>query len=319
MTNLLCAIPAYNEEKSIRNVIEQIPEKIEGISNTEILVIDDGSTDNTVEISKNAGAKVISHQSNKGVGEAFHTILRYAQDHDIDILVTIDADSQFDPTHIPKLIAPILKNKAYFVTCSRFLDKSLIPVGMSFIKKAGNTMMAKVISFLVGKKITDAACGFRAYSREAFLNLNLFGKFTYTQETLLDLAYKGFEINEVALLVRGKREHGKSHISSNLFLYGIRTLKIIFKTVRDYKPLKVFGILGMLTTLLGFIFEIIPFYSLLKTGSFTPYKFLAFLGGGLIALGIFVGVMGLIADMLKYIRLTQEQILYYAKRNNKKE
>lgn len=285
-----------------------------------VLVIDDGSDDDTARAAREAGAEVFSHGRNRGVGQAFHAIVEHAAAHDYDILVTIDADGQFDPSDIPALVRPICSARpgADIVTCSRFLNPELIPEDMPFMKRFGNRWMARVISFLTGQRVTDAACGFRAYSREAFLRLNLFGTFTYTQETLLDLSYKGFVIHEVPLKVRGKREHGMSHISSNLFRYAYHTLKIILKTVRDYKPLKFFGTFGFLTFAVGIVLELFPFYRFFTTGGFTPYKYLAFLGGGFVMLGVIIVVVGFVADMMKRVRLTQEEILYYEKKRNAK-
>jgi glycosyltransferase involved in cell wall biosynthesis len=313
--NLLISLPAFNEACSISGVLERIPRVIDNVDDVDILVVDDGSEDATDSIAEARGAVVVRHGRNRGVGRAFQTMIAYAIEHSYDALVTIDADGQFNPEDIPQLVAPIVGG-ADFVTCSRFLDESLIPSDMSYMKRWGNHWMAKTVSRLTHQKVTDAACGFRAYSREALLRLNLFGAFTYTQETLLDLAYKGLTIHEVPLRVRGKREHGVSHISSNLFLYGLRTLKIILKTVRDYKPLKFFGVLGISIMLAGMAVEAVPFWNFFETGSFTPYKFLAFLGGGLVLLGIIIVVVGFVADMLKRVRLTQEQTLYYLKKTH---
>ena len=306
---LLVGIPAYCEAKTIKDIVQACLKL-----RFEVLVVDDGSDDNTATIATKAGAEVVSHGRNRGVGQAFQTIVEYAIRHGHDILVTIDADGQFDPADIPALIRPISDFRADIVTCSRFRDSAMIPDDMPTMKRWGNRWMAHVISFLTGQLITDAACGFRAYGREAFLRLNLFGTFTYTQETLLDLSYKGFVVHEVPLKVRGKREHGTSHISSNLFRYAYHTLKIILKTVRDYKPLKFFGTFGLLTFAIGVVLEVFPFYRFFITGSFTPYKYLAFLGGGFVMLGIIIVVVGFVADMMKRIRLTQEEILYYEKK-----
>lgn len=318
---LLVGIPAYNEEKSIAGVVRDcFSVKISGFfpESIVVVVLDDGSQDNTARSACDAGAKVISHSYNRGVGQAFQTLVNYAVLHSYDVLVTIDADGQFDPADISSLVRPICDPavRADIVTCSRFRNLELIPDDMPIMKRLGNRWMARVISFLTGQHVTDAACGFRAYSREAFLRLNLFGTFTYTQETLLDLSYKGFAIHEVPLRVRGRRQYGASHISSNLFRYAYHTFKIILKTVRDYKPLKFFGTLGALTFMTGIVLELPPFYQFITARSFTPYKYLAFLGGGFVMLGIIIVVVGFVADMMKRIRLTQEEILYYEKKRN---
>src|SRR3989344_6359232 len=177
---LVVIIPAYNEERTIGDVVKSITEVNGRISKTEILVVNDGSTDNTEKIALENGAIVVNHLSNKGVGMAFRTGIENALKRKADVIVNVDADGQFNPLDVPKLISPILDNKADFVTATRFKNGNLIG-SMPFIKKIGNRMFTSLTSFLVGQRFTDTQCGFRAYSREAALRLNLYGKFTYTQ------------------------------------------------------------------------------------------------------------------------------------------
>ena len=166
---LIVIIPAYNEEATIKEVISKIPKVNERISKTEIIVVNDGSSDKTKEKAEEAGALVISHIGNKGVGKAFQTGIENALKRKADILVNIDGDGQFNPNDIPKLISPILDKEADFVTATRFSDGKLIG-NMPFVKKIGNKMFTSLTSKLVGQKFTDTQCGFRAYSREAALN-----------------------------------------------------------------------------------------------------------------------------------------------------
>ena len=310
---LLVAIPCYNEEKTIEKVVASVPKKIKGIDDILIVVINDGSTDNTAEIAAKNGATVSSFNSNKGLGWAFSNAVSAAIKHTADILVTIDGDGQFDPKDIPKLVEPILNNKADFVTCSRFRDKAFIPE-MSKIKLWGNKFMSKFVSVLVGQRFFDVSCGFRAYSKEALLNLNLFGKFTYTQEAFMDLAFKGIRIVEVPLKIRGKREFGKSRIADNLFKYGYRTLKIIFRTLRDYKPLKFFGSVGLLLFVVGLGFDGFLLYHWITARQLSPYKSFGFVGSALNAFGALIIILALIADMLTRIRMNQERMLYLEKK-----
>jgi len=123
VVNLIISIPALNEERTIVRVIDSLPKKIDGVSNIIVQVIDDGSTDRTAELAKKAGAHVFSHGQNRGVGAAFHSAVDQALEQGVDILVTIDADGQFDSDDISRLVEPILKNKADFVTANRFSTK----------------------------------------------------------------------------------------------------------------------------------------------------------------------------------------------------
>ena len=310
---LIIIIPALNEARTIASVISSIPSKIDGISDIQTIVINDGSTDNTANTAKSAGANVISHTYNKGVGAAFHTGIETALKHGADIIVNIDADGQFNPEDITTLIQPILENKAEFVTCTRFANKDVEPK-MPTIKRWGNKQMVRIVNIITGKKFTDVSCGFRAYTREAALRLTLFGKFTYTQESFIDLATKGIAIAEVPLKIRGTREFGKSRVASNLWKYGTKSASIIFRAARDYKPMYFFGLpsgIISLSGIAGFVFLLIHF---IKTGQTSPYRSLVIVSGVLVIVGMLMGFMAMLADMLHRNRILTEQALYLEKK-----
>lgn len=310
---LLIIIPAYNEQSTIGNVLRQIPNSIPKIDKIEVLVIDDGSKDKTKETALKAGAHVVSHRENRGVGAAFNTGLKEALKFNSDIVVNIDADGQFDPQFIPDLIKPIIEGKADFTSCSRFIDKSFEP-NMPMIKKIGNKVLAWLISFLLNKRIYDIACGFRAYSKDAYLSLNLIGDFTYTQESLLDLSFKGFQLEEVALPVRGIREVGNSKVANNLFNYAFRTFFLILKTFKDYKPLKFFGYISSFIFLIGSGLVGYVLIHKINFGTYTPYKAVGIIGLLAYFISLLFLVLGVTVDMLDRIRLNQEELLYYEKK-----
>jgi len=310
---LTVTIPAYNEEKTIQQVIKGIPQIIPGISKIQVIVVDDGSTDQTKKLAEEAGAKVISHIGNKGLGIAFATGLAASLENSADVIVNIDADGQFNPAHIPLLLAPILEGKAEFVTCSRFKDKRLIPK-MPKIKIWGNRFMSWLVNFIVKGNYTDVSCGFRAYTRDVALKLNLFGTFTYTQETFVDLAKKNVKIAEVALPVRGVREFGKSKIASNVFTYGVRSLAILIKAVRDFTPFKFFGSLGIFTTIMGTVLAIFVFVHWLQTKQTYPYRSLVTLSSAFLIIGFMLFMLGFLADMIHRQRKIEEEILYLLKK-----
>ena len=310
---LIVIIPAYNEEVSIGRVIRKIPKLNGRINKTKVIVVDDGSSDNTAEVAKKAGAIVISHGKNKGVGMAFRTGIETALKRKADVIVNVDADGQFNPEDIPKLIEPILDDKADFVTATRFKDGHLIGK-MPFIKKIGNKMFTSLTSTLVGQKFTDTQCGFRAYNREAALRLNLYGRFTYTQEVFLDLAHKGLRIMEVPLYVRAVREHGKSKVVRSLFKYALQALTIIIRSIRDYKPLAFFGVIGGLVFGFGGLIDLVLFIRWLVTGAVSPYATLVLVGIVFIIVGFILLVLALIADMLDRQRRIEEDLLYYKKK-----
>lgn len=301
---IIVIVPAYNEEKSIGKVIEKIPKYID-----EILVVNDGSDDDTSRVARHYGASVINHPINKGVGSAFDTGRTYALTKDFDLIVNIDADDQFNPQDIEKLILPIIAGEADFVSASRFKDKEFVPK-MSRLKYIGNRMMSYLISKIVNRRFYDVSCGFRAYSREAIMKLNLFGEFTYTQETFLYLAFKNMRILEIPVKVRGTREIGKSRISNNVIVYAYQTLKIIIKTLRDYKPLKLFGALSVMFCLIGSVLLLFLLAHYIRVGMFTPHKWAGLTGGFFIMLSIINLAIGFILDMFTRMRWNQEEIIY---------
>ncbi len=309
MKNLIILIPAYNEEKTIKNVIKSIPKNFAGIEKTSIVVVNDGSTDNTEKFASEEGAIVVSHRKNKQLGKTFRTGLNKALELKADIMVTIDADGQFNTNEIEKLIKPILENKADFVTGSRFIDNKYLPKNMPWIKKWGNHRIANIISFATGKKFKDITCGFRAYSKEAMLRLNLFGTFTYTQETFLDLAYKDLDILEIPVSVE-YFEGRKSKVASSIVKYGINSANIIFRAIKDYRPLKFFGLIGILFFSTGILFDLFVFIHYLNTSMFSPYKIFGLIGLSLNTIGIFIFFVGMLADLIDKVRLTQEKVLY---------
>ncbi|MDK2981112.1 MAG: hypothetical protein PWQ55_1459 [Chloroflexota bacterium] len=308
---LLVYIPALNEEKHIASVIQQIPATIAGIDKVECLVVDDGSTDRTAEVSRESGAHVVSHGHNQGVGMAFQSAVQYAWDHEYDILVGIDADGQFDPTEIPDIIQPLLKNQADMVIGNRFTQGR--PQYMPPIKYHGNKMVASLVSSISEQKFQDVSCGFRAYNREALLRLNVFEKFTYTHESILSLVYQGMRVIELPISIRYYPER-KSRVAGSISNYASKTSRIILRVLLDYRPLRVFGTLGSIFFIIGLLFEIFLFVFYILNGSFTPYKSAGFIGLGFIIFGMLVFLIALIAEMLNRLRLNQDRLMIELKR-----
>ena len=308
MFKILVVLPALNEEKTIGDILDEISKlKIANVVFS-IVVIDDGSTDSTARIAREKGAKVISHGNNQGLGVAFQTGVKKAINQGADILVNIDSDGQFNPKYIPELVNPIIKGETDFVTASRFIGNSQID--MPKIKRWGNYRIAKLVSRLTKQKIHDVSCGFRAYSRKAFLNLNLIGDFTYTHEAILSLAFRGFTIKEVSIPVRGTREFGKSRVASNLFKYTFKSMLIIIRSYRDYKPILTFGLPGIILTSTGLLLLALFFICSFIHGEWFP-KSAAFASAFCILSGIIFFVIALIADMFTRIRTQVENLMEF--------
>jgi glycosyltransferase involved in cell wall biosynthesis len=308
---LVVMIPAYNEEETIGEVIRGIPRDMD--AEVQVLVIDDGSTDNTRSVAMGAGAdKVVSHRDNNGVGVAFRTGIEAALDMGADIIVNIDADGQFDPADIPRLIKPIVGNEVDMVTGSRFLDRNL-EQEIPRIKRFGNRVFTGLINRLTGNNFTDTQCGFRAYSKEAALRLNLFGDFTYTQEVFIDLVTKGMKIGEVPLQARYKGIR-RSRVASSIPAYTWRALFIIIRTIRDSRPLAFFGTIGFVSFFTGGVLELVLLIRLLLIHRIYPFMALVWVGLVFIILGFLLIILALIADLIGRQIRTQEEVLYLHKR-----
>jgi len=305
---LVVFIPAYNEEKDIKKVITKIPRKISGIKDIKILVTDDGSTDNTVNEALNAGAdKVVSHKRNMGVGAAFMTGVRNAISMNADYVVTLDGDSQFDPSQIPELVIPLINNQSDVVIGSRFLDG--VPEKIPKIKLFGNKIFTKIISWVLGQKFTDTQTGFRAYSRDALMAISVVNEFTYTQEVLIDLKFKGFRIGEVPVrdTYYDKR---KSRVVKNIFSYSTKALAIIFKSLIFHRSILTFGLFGMILISGGIFAKLL---TITNTVTISPG-----LSTGFIILGIVSIMMGMFASMVfKRLSFAEKDLRHYVNELNK--
>jgi glycosyltransferase involved in cell wall biosynthesis len=310
--SLLVAVPCLNEEKTIGNVVSAVPRELNGFGKVDVLVIDDGSSDATASVAREAGADVLSHPSNRGLGETFRVAVGEALARGAHVMVHIDGDGQFDPADIPKLVEPIVAGQAHMVTASRFLDPELVPE-MPAIKRWGNRGVAAIVRLLTGKRFYDVSCGFRAFSRETLLRMNLFGKFTYTQESFLDLTFKNLEILEVPVRVRGVREFGTSRIASSIPRYAVQSLKIMLRAFISYRPFRFFASIALVSFSVGF--SLLGFLAVhyLNTGAFSPHIWAGFVGGSFCFFGFTTLVTGLVGDMLVRMRMNQEEMLYRLK------
>jgi len=310
---LVVLVPCLNEESTVAEVVRAVPRDLPGVGSVEVVVLDDGSTDATAERARKAGARVVGHRVNLGLGRTFRDGVKSALALGADLVVNIDGDGQFNPADVATLVAPIVAGEAHMVTASRFLRRELVPK-MPAIKRWGNRWVARIVWLLSGRRFRDVSCGFRAFSREALLRMNLFGSFTYTQETFLDLIFKGLEIVELPVRVEGVRRFGKSRIASSLPRYAFRSLQIMMRAFISYRPFSFFAILAGLFlalggSLLGFLLA-----HYLDSGTFSPHIWAGFVGGSFCFLGTNTLIIALVGDMLVRQRLNQEEVLYFLKR-----
>jgi len=307
---LIVTIPAYNEEKTIDKVIKEIPRQISGIETIEVLVVNDGSTDNTVKVAKEAGADhIITLKENRGLAFAFRTGLEEALKRGADIIVNTDADFQYNQQQIPDLVKPVLEHKADIVLGSRFSGHI---EHMSPQKRIGNIIATRVTRMASGYPVTDAQTGFRAFSRDAALRMNILSDYTYVQETIMQAVNHNLTMVEIPIDFR--RRDGNSRLMSGVFNYAKRAASTIMRTYRDYEPLKVFGLIGLVFMFAGMVTGVRVFIHYLQTGMVTPYLPSAVLTVILGIIGVQIIVFGLIADMLKTQRAIGEEVLYRLKK-----
>tara|TARA_Y100000310_G_scaffold262419_1_gene272088 strand:- start:11628 stop:12512 length:885 start_codon:yes stop_codon:yes gene_type:complete len=291
---IVVTIPAYNEEDTIGRVISNINEVMKSNRYSyKILVTDDGSKDKTAEVAKKAGAVVYSHPKNYGLAETFTTEVEEALKLGADVIVHIDADTQYKPEEIPKLINEI--DKGYdLVLGSRF--KGTIE-SMPFIKKAGNRAFSRVISNITGIEISDAQTGFRAFTKEVAERIKITSGHTYTQEQIIRAVKEKFRIKEVPVYFAKRKD--KSRLISNPFEYAIRAWINIIRIYRDYEPLKFFGVMGTLIFLTGFILGLYLTYIQIFGEGVNRHLGLMTLDILVLSIGLQIIIFGFIADMLR--------------------
>lgn len=246
---LIIQIPCYNEEKTLPVTYKEIPESIGGIDEIEILVIDDGSTDNTVETAKNLGIKhIVSHSKNLGLARAFDTGLKTSIKLGADIIVNLDADNQYKASDIEKLIQPVLNKEADITIGARPIEKiqSFSPL-KKMLQKTGSYVMRKIS----GADVLDAPSGFRAFSKNAAMKINIFDNYTYTMETIIQAQYKGLTIKSVPI---GVNENLRpSRLVKNNFDYIKRSIFTMLRFIIIYRPFRFFMKISLLLFFFGLL------------------------------------------------------------------
>lgn len=310
---LIINIPAYNEESVIGKTISAMPRRFDGIDEVLVQVVDDGSSDRTAEVAKEAGADfVLRHGINRRLGVMFATATENALKEGADIMVNIDADGQFDSGEIQKLINPILHFEADMVVGDRFSESSA--KNIPWIKDALNRLGASLVGSFLNVKTVDLTCGFRAHSRETLLRLNNPTGFTYTQETIIDAIGKNLRVVWLPVQVTYFADR-KSKIVKSVWSFVNNSARIILKAVRDVRPMKFFGIPGLaliFLSLIGFIGFFVQYLS--HDFKVTPYLNYLLFSSVTSLVGIQLLVFAFIADMIKSSRKLTEDLAYFIKK-----
>ena len=306
---LIVQIPCLNEEQTIALTIADIPRSIPGVEEVEILVIDDGSTDRTVDEARKAGAdRIISFTNRKGLARAFMAGIDAALQSGADIIVNTDADNQYRGEDIPLLIEPILKKEADVVVGDREVGKIkyFSPIKI-LLQKIGSWVVRK----LSNTAVPDAASGFRAYNREAALHLNVVSNFSYTLETLIQAGKGSLAVGHVA--VQTNPQTRPSRLFTNIFDYISRSVATLIRIYTMYEPFKVFSLIGSILILAGLALALRFLHFYFITEGRGHIQSLIFASIFLIV-GFQVLVIGLLADTISANRKLTEDTLYRLKK-----
>jgi glycosyltransferase involved in cell wall biosynthesis len=302
---LIIQIPAYNEEETLPAALSTLPREVPGIDEVEWLVIDDGSSDKTVEVAKEMGVDhVVSHSRNLGLARAFMTGLQACLERGADIIVNTDADNQYQADCIPDLVRPILVGKAEIVVGARPISEI---VEFSRIKKLLQKFGSWTVRMASGTDIPDAPSGFRAISAEAARRINVFNNYTYTLETIIQAGQKNIPITWVS--VKTNPTLRPSRLFKSIPSYIIRSIITILRIFVIYKPFRFFAAIGGLFVMAGFLvgLRFLYFYFTGEGGGHVQSLILASI---LFLMGSQTIMLAFVADLLNVNRRLLEELQY---------
>jgi glycosyltransferase involved in cell wall biosynthesis len=311
---LIIQIPAYNEEISLPLTLSSITKHYEGIDEVEILVINDGSTDRTQYIAEEYGVEhILNFKTNKGLAKTFLIGLQYCIDAGADIIVNLDADNQYNADDIGKLIWPILNNQADIVVGKRPVNRI---EHFSPLKKILQKIGSKIVKLLSSTGTDDAPSGFRAFSRKAAMQMNVFDNYTYTIETIMQSKSKGLIVESVP--IRTNDGYRKSRLVKNLFDYVRKSGFTVLRMFIIYRPFRFFVIIGGFLCLLGGLIWLKYFLSIIQGSSSSHLQALIF-STILIFCGVQTAILGVIADLLAINRKLLEDVQLRLKKLEQKK
>ena len=300
---LVIQIPCYNEEKALPITLKDLPKKIEGIDEIEVLIIDDGSKDNTVEVAKSLGVKhVVNMPHNCGLAKAFVAGLQKSLEIGADIIVNTDADNQYCANDIEKLVKPILAGDADIVIGTRPVSKI---EHFSPLKKLLQKLGSWVMRLISSTEVEDAPSGFRAFSRNSALQLNVFDNYTYTLETIIQARAKGLILKCVPINVNADLR--KSKLVKSMFDYIIRSVFTMIRMFIIYRPFRFFAIIAGLFLTLGTILGLrFLYYYVFSSGNGHIQSLI--LSAILIITGVQIAVIAVLSELMSINRKLLEDI-----------
>lgn len=309
MTKLFVQVPCLNEEKTLPLVLKSIPKKIEGVE-IELLVIDDGSTDNTVAVARELGVKhIVTHRQRMGLARSFQDGVNYALAHGADIVVNTDGDNQYPQARIPDLIAPILAGEADIVVGDR---QTRTIAHFSWFKKLMQRIGSQIVNVAAGTDIPDAASGFRAYSREALYRLTVITKFSYCMETIIQAGNKKISIASVAVETNEKTR--ESRLFNSIWQHMFQSFGAIVRSYLMYKPYVLFTTLSLALGAAGLIPFVRYLYFIVSNDPGNHLQSL--LLGAVLLTGSFLSMaLGVLADLIRINRTLLEAQLEATRRH----
>jgi glycosyltransferase involved in cell wall biosynthesis len=302
---LIIQIPCYNEEDTLPITLKDLPREVPGFDKVEWLIIDDGSTDRTVEVAKQYGVDhIVRHPKNLGLARAFLTGLDACLRLGANVIVNTDADNQYCSKDIPKLVKPILEGKAEVVVGARPIEEiaHFSPV-KKFLQKLGSW----VVRVASRTDIPDAPSGFRAISKEAALKLNVFNDYTYTLETIIQAGQKNMAI--VSVPIRVNKDLRPSRLVKSIPSYISKSLVTIIRIFVVYRPFRFFFTIGAVLFFLGFLLGL-RFLYYYFIGNGTGHVQSVILAGVLLVMGFQTILVAFLADLLAVNRKLLEDVQY---------
>lgn len=306
---LIIQIPCYNEAETLEIALNDLPKQIDGIDEIEYLIINDGSKDNTVEVAKSWGVHhVVSFAQNKGLAKGFMAGIDACLRYGADIIVNTDADNQYCADDIPKLIQPILEHKADIVIGERPIDET---EHFSWIKKKLQHFGSWVVRKASHTDIPDAPSGFRAFSREAAMHINVINDYTYTLETIVQAGRNKMAITSVP--VRTNPELRESRLFHSIWGYVKKSILTILRALMMYKPLYCFTMVAVVPSLIGVLIGIrfMVYYFMGQGNGHTQSLMLACT---LLIIGFITFVIGMLADVIAANRKILEDTQYHVRK-----
>ena len=306
---LIVQIPCLNEEKTLPQTVRDIPRDIEGIDSVEILIIDDGSTDRTVDVARTLGVDhIVQNRGNKGLAMSFMNGLNACLDLGADIIVNTDGDNQYQGSDIANLVQPLIKGEADIVVGDRQTE-TIEDFGL--VKKKLQKMGSMVVRLLSGTTVPDAVSGFRAFSREAALKTNIVSAYSYTVETIIQAGNKKLKIVSVPVGTNPKTR--ESRLMKSIPRFVVQQISTMVRMYTMFKPLRSFFIIGVIC-IIGALIPSVRFLIFYFAGQGGGHVQSLILAAILFLLGFQVIIVGLLGDVISFNRKLIEEALLRVRR-----